>query len=190
MSEKQKYVKLSSGQVIIFPMSIEHDTFKHLSPVTAGFCHVRSSRRRVDCYGESYSLGGLKSNPQEDVRDATKQVFGIIAVMDIADGDQDSPQVNNPRTQAHGNELKDAYAFGIGIVRQCPTANAAHYRDRFDKWYNDKYLNTPNPEVLFCDFCGLQKEKDRDYCPCYRGTEWLTSPPNKSADEQDQKSPT
>lgn len=75
--EKLKYVRLEQyNQVIIFPCIIEHSTFKHLSPKTAGFCYFNPHKNRVDCYGESISLG-LKSDKQEDTYYATKQVFGI-----------------------------------------------------------------------------------------------------------------
>jgi hypothetical protein len=75
--EKMKYVRLEQyNQVIIFPLVMEHSTFKHLSPKTAGFCYFNPDKSRVDCFGESISLG-LKSNKQEDTYHATKQIFGF-----------------------------------------------------------------------------------------------------------------
>lgn len=75
--EKLKYVRLEQyNQVIIFPCIIEHSTFKHLSPKTAGFCYFNPSARRIDCFGESVSLG-LKSDKREDTYHATRQVYGM-----------------------------------------------------------------------------------------------------------------
>ena len=70
---KQKYVRLSQyNEIIIFPEVIEHSTFKHLSPISAGFCYIQD--RGVVCYGESISLN-LESK-EDDSERATFQVFG------------------------------------------------------------------------------------------------------------------
>jgi hypothetical protein len=75
--EKLKYVRLEQyNQVIIFPLVMEHSTFKHLSPKTAGFCYFNPTAKRIDCFGESVSLG-IASNKIEDTYYATRQVFGI-----------------------------------------------------------------------------------------------------------------
>ena len=79
MAEELKYVKTKNEEIIIFPMVIQHDTFKHLEPISAGFCRIRN--RKVDCYGESYSLG-LKAIIREDSLQATKFVFGVDAMID------------------------------------------------------------------------------------------------------------
>lgn len=75
---KLKYVRLSNyDSFIIFPMIIEHSTFSHLDPVSAGFCYIDEGK--VSCFGESYSLGiGSKS---DDTALATKQVFGVDAFL-------------------------------------------------------------------------------------------------------------
>ena len=80
MSQELKYVKLSNDNVIIFDCEIQHDTFKNLNPVSAGFCRVRSNK--VYCYGNSYSLG-LESVMREDTMQATRCVFGIKAMINL-----------------------------------------------------------------------------------------------------------
>lgn len=83
MDTKQKYIRLPQyGEIIIFPCVISHDTFKHLKPISAGFCYVNANKKRVDCFGDSFSLN-LKSDVKEDTIQATKQIFGIDAVLDI-----------------------------------------------------------------------------------------------------------
>jgi len=82
MDTKQKYVRLKDGEIIIFPISISHDTFKYLNPVSAGFCYVNSDKNRVDCFGDSFSLD-LKSDVKGDTRQATKQIFGLDALMQL-----------------------------------------------------------------------------------------------------------
>lgn len=73
--EKMKYVRLEQyNQVIIFPCVMEHSTFRGLDPKSAGFCYFNPSAKRVDCFGESISLG-IKSD-KKDTYHATKQVFG------------------------------------------------------------------------------------------------------------------
>lgn len=73
MDTKQKYVRLKEyNQIIIFPTIIEHSTFKHLNPISAGFCYINQDR--VSCFGESISLG-IKGM-EDDSFVATKQVFG------------------------------------------------------------------------------------------------------------------
>ena len=72
---KLKYVRLKEyNSILIFPEIITHDTFKHMNPISAGFCFVNSESRNVSCYGESISLG-LKSI-DEDSKLATRQLFG------------------------------------------------------------------------------------------------------------------
>lgn len=80
MANKIKYVKVSSGEVIMFPAIIEHDVFKYLNPVSAGFCNIKEDH--IDCFGESYSLK-LKSDPKQDSLDATRHFFGIEAMIKI-----------------------------------------------------------------------------------------------------------
>lgn len=76
---KQKYVRLKSyNSFIFFPQIIEHSTFKHLNPVSAGFCYLDGDNV-VECFGKSISLG-IDSDP-EDTKLATKQVYGIDAML-------------------------------------------------------------------------------------------------------------
>ena len=70
---KQKYVSLSKGnEIIVFPMTIQHNTFKSLDPVSAGFCYIHNNH--VECFGRSVSLG-LESMVR-DSETATIQLFG------------------------------------------------------------------------------------------------------------------
>lgn len=75
---KLKYVRLKAyDEIIIFPMLLEHSTFKHLNPISAGFCYIDNGK--VSCFGNSVSLGiGSKD---DDTQQATKQVFGIEAML-------------------------------------------------------------------------------------------------------------
>ena len=80
MNTKQKYVRLKQyNTIIIFPEVLNHSDFKHMDPISAGFCYVRKDR--VDCFGESYSLR-MKSDP-EDTKIATKQIFGVEAMLTL-----------------------------------------------------------------------------------------------------------
>ena len=80
MDTKQKYVRLKKyNSFIFFPMIIEHSTFKHLDPISAGFCYLDEDQV-VKCFGSSFSLG-LNSIPEEDTKLATKQVYGIDAML-------------------------------------------------------------------------------------------------------------
>lgn len=72
----QKYVRLKEyDQIIIFSQIIEHRTFKHLEPVSAGFCSVGDNA--INCYGRSVSLN--LDSKEDDSFIATKQVFGYDA---------------------------------------------------------------------------------------------------------------
>ncbi len=81
MDTKQKFVRISSS-VIIFPCLLEHSTFKHLNPESAGFCYVNADKQSVNCFGESYSLR-MKANEKEDSLAATLQIFGFEAWMNL-----------------------------------------------------------------------------------------------------------
>ena len=66
-----KYVVTRKREVIQFPKSVEHSTFKDLQPVSAGFVSITvslSGDMQFKCYGESLSLGGLKSRGDSDER--------------------------------------------------------------------------------------------------------------------------
>lgn len=70
----QKYVRLKQyDTIIIFSEVTNHSEFKHMNPVSAGFCYF--SNNKVVCYGESVSLR-LKS-ALEDSEIATTQIFGM-----------------------------------------------------------------------------------------------------------------
>jgi len=84
MQEKMKYIKLKDGEFIFFPLSITHDTFRHLFIRSAGFATIKTNiiafnntlttKSRVICYGESLSLG--LTSEETDSGDATSQLFG------------------------------------------------------------------------------------------------------------------
>ncbi len=79
--EKMKYVKIGPyNSIVIFPDIIQHDEFKHLSPISAGFCYI--SLEKVECFGESISLG-LKSNERVDTIAATKQYCGVDSMLNL-----------------------------------------------------------------------------------------------------------
>jgi len=76
---KQKYVRLKEfNSFIFFPETIDHSTFKHLNPISAGFCYLSGNGEVVECFGRSVSLN-LSSNP-DDTKWATRQVYGIEAM--------------------------------------------------------------------------------------------------------------
>lgn len=69
-----KYVRLGRyNEFIIFTEIIEHSTFKHLNPVSAGFCFIDSENRKVDCFGSSISL--KLDSKADDSELATSQFF-------------------------------------------------------------------------------------------------------------------
>lgn len=81
MDTRQKYVKLKQyNAIIIFPCHIEHSKFKNLEPITAGFCYVHENK--VTCFGNSISLD-LESDPEDDSKEATKQLFGYDAIRNL-----------------------------------------------------------------------------------------------------------
>lgn len=72
MDTKQKYIRLKYNEIIIFPEVINHSDFKHMNPISAGFCYVTDNK--VDFFSESIGLR-LKSM-EDDSFHATKQLFG------------------------------------------------------------------------------------------------------------------
>jgi len=77
---KLKYVRLERfDEIIIFPTVLAHSTFKHLNPISAGFCYIENNK--VSCFGESISLD-IKSK-EGDTQIATKQVFGFDAMLKL-----------------------------------------------------------------------------------------------------------
>lgn len=74
MDRKQKYVRLAQyNNIIIFPVTIDHSHFKHMNPVSAGFCYV--DEKKVSCFGESFTL--QMSSHADDSMYATHQLFGF-----------------------------------------------------------------------------------------------------------------
>jgi hypothetical protein len=71
----QKYVRLPGNEIIIFSKQLEHFTFKHLNPVTAGSCIIDARKKKVHCFGLSITLH-LQADEIEDTRLATLQIFG------------------------------------------------------------------------------------------------------------------
>ena len=73
---QHKYIRLPQfDEIIIFPEVIQHLKFKHMNPISAGFCHINTDTQEIRCHGESISLN-LKSK-KEDSNIATKQFFYI-----------------------------------------------------------------------------------------------------------------
>lgn len=73
--KKHKYIRLGEyDHFIFFPTMIDHSIFKHLNPVSAGFCYLDSESREVQCFGKSVSL--WISGKSDDTALATKQVYG------------------------------------------------------------------------------------------------------------------
>ncbi len=77
MDTKQKYIKTEAGEIVIFPITLSHDEFKDLKPVTGGFCYVK--KNSVACFGESFTLK-IKAD-ESDSGQATKQIHGIDAYL-------------------------------------------------------------------------------------------------------------
>ena len=77
---KHKYVRIKEyNQFIFFPITTEHSTFKHLNPISAGFCYLDNEDKRIRCFGKSHSLG--IGAMEDDTNLATKQVYGIDAML-------------------------------------------------------------------------------------------------------------
>ena len=51
---KHKYVKTAGNEIIVFPLSINHDTFEYLNPVSAGF--ITFTHNNITCEGRSETL--------------------------------------------------------------------------------------------------------------------------------------
>lgn len=69
-----KYVRLNRfDEIIIFPETLQHSTFKHLNIISAGFCRIKTENETVECFGESISLN--KTSKEEDSEIATNQLF-------------------------------------------------------------------------------------------------------------------
>lgn len=74
MSAILKYVNTPQG-IVIFPMETQHDTFRALSPTSAGAVMLDISKGFVSAYGNSTSLN-LVSVPDQDT-EAIKKLLGM-----------------------------------------------------------------------------------------------------------------
>ena len=80
MENKQKYIRLKEyDEIIIFPTLVGHADFKHLNPISAGFCYIYDNS--VRCFGNSVGLG--IESLDDDSFMATKQIFGWQAAKQI-----------------------------------------------------------------------------------------------------------
>jgi hypothetical protein len=78
---RQKYIRFGEyNSFLFFPTIIDHKVFKHLNPISAGFCYL-DQVNVVYCFGESVSLE-LQSM-EDDTKLATKQVYGIDAMLNL-----------------------------------------------------------------------------------------------------------
>lgn len=69
MTFDQKYVVIDKGGLevaVLFPELLDHSDFKKIGKVvSAGFFRVNFNRNNVSVYGQSTSLGCMKSRPQD-----------------------------------------------------------------------------------------------------------------------------
>lgn len=73
--KKNKYVIIEewgTEQIIMFPETIKHDTFKNLNPIRAGFCTIKDGK--INCFGRSISLK-LEADPDKDNEIGTQQLL-------------------------------------------------------------------------------------------------------------------
>jgi len=74
---KVKYIRTKDNRIIVFGEIYQHNEFKHLEPISAGFIAIGVDKDRnpdCTCYGESVSLG-LKAL-EDDTKLAKKQILG------------------------------------------------------------------------------------------------------------------
>jgi hypothetical protein len=80
MDTKLKYVRTKHDGIIIFNIVTNHSNFKHLEPVSAGFCYVHENM--VSCFDKSVTLN-IASDRLGDSKAATLQLFGYDAMSKI-----------------------------------------------------------------------------------------------------------
>lgn len=88
MDKKNKYVVVNvngAETAIIFPEWMAHSAFRHMGVISAGFFYVPDEFNGdayrplefnevfadisdIECFGNSESLGGLESRPEEDTK--------------------------------------------------------------------------------------------------------------------------
>lgn len=75
-----KYIIVERVLPIVFNSSIEHaDEAANREVKSAGFCNIytdESGEIQVKCWGESTSLGGLKSRPEIDAKLIKNMLLG------------------------------------------------------------------------------------------------------------------
>jgi len=75
--KKAKYVIVKlrgrDPQIIVFPISIPHDEFRHLNPIRAGFITI-NSEDKFECFGKSVGLR-LESDIENDSLLANDYLF-------------------------------------------------------------------------------------------------------------------
>ena len=82
MNKQNKYIRTDKDEIVIFPMDIEHSTFKSLNPISAGFCVIEDDC--VTCLGDSFSLN--LGSKEDDSQLATLQVFGFESAIEVQQG--------------------------------------------------------------------------------------------------------
>ena len=76
---KVKYVRTKHNEIIVFSELLNHSDFSNHQPVSAGFISFgvgEDGNPSCSCYGESISLGFLKSKGDEDSELAYRQILG------------------------------------------------------------------------------------------------------------------
>lgn len=74
-----KYIRTKNNEIIVFSALLNHSEFASANPISAGFILFTTDELgnpTCECYGESVSLGFLKSNPVEDSKLAIIQILG------------------------------------------------------------------------------------------------------------------
>jgi hypothetical protein len=75
---KVKYIRTRQNEIIVFSELLNHSDFSNHRPVSAGFISFgvgEDGNPSCSCYGESVSLGFLKSKGDEDAKLADMQIL-------------------------------------------------------------------------------------------------------------------
>ena len=70
MFNRTKYIRTKKDQIIVFPATLDHSSFKNKVPVSAGFINFgvdKNGNVCCSCFGESYTLS-MKSDPEKDTQ--------------------------------------------------------------------------------------------------------------------------
>jgi hypothetical protein len=76
-----KYIRTKENEIIVFSALLNHSEFRRFEPISAGFILFTTDQLgnpNCECYGESVSLGFLKSKPVEDSKLANIQILGTF----------------------------------------------------------------------------------------------------------------